>query len=220
MGVAVLDVGLDPGHEDLNANVVSYNGPDVDHSHGTHVAGIACAQGNNGIGIAGVSWSCSLRLYEVTARLDAGVDAVTAASRMAQAVEDGAQVANMSLQWIDNLAGWGPDKDCSTPFDEASLLQKVSETNSIFSGAILMAILQGQDMLWVFAAGNECRDARFASPASLANSYPENAIAVGSFNRQRKRLGVLELRRRRQHRGPRRGGGKHRAQDVRRQRKL
>lgn len=36
------------------------NDPSDESGHGTHVAGIACAKTNNGIGIAGISWNCRL----------------------------------------------------------------------------------------------------------------------------------------------------------------
>lgn len=63
--VAVVDAGVDLNHEDLKFNLapVHYNaitlseGADVidADSHGTHVAGIVAATGNNGLGVVGVA---------------------------------------------------------------------------------------------------------------------------------------------------------------------
>jgi subtilisin family serine protease len=74
--VAVLDTGIDYNHVDLNANMaidsfgnygrrfynqgtVSSNAMDID-GHGTHVAGIIGAVGNNYIGVVGVNWSVNI----------------------------------------------------------------------------------------------------------------------------------------------------------------
>ena len=40
------------------------NAPLDDNMHGTHVAGIAGAVGNNGIGIAGAAWNVKLMHYK------------------------------------------------------------------------------------------------------------------------------------------------------------
>jgi hypothetical protein len=62
--VGVIDGALDSGHTDLSGNVVSTFGPfsAIANGHGTHVSGIICAEGNNGRGISGVAWNCSLRI--------------------------------------------------------------------------------------------------------------------------------------------------------------
>lgn len=41
------------------------NDPTDDHGHGTNVAGIATATGNNSIGYAGVDWSCKVMILKV-----------------------------------------------------------------------------------------------------------------------------------------------------------
>lgn len=72
--VAVIDTGVDYNHPDLSDNCKKADGVDYynmdydpmdDGDHGTHVAGIIGAKGNNGIGVAGVAWNC--RIYALKA---------------------------------------------------------------------------------------------------------------------------------------------------------
>ena len=78
--VGVVDTGIDYWTQDLNPNIWNNPGdiggcaagthgydainndcdPRDDHDHGTHVAGIIGATGNNGVGITGVNWTTSL----------------------------------------------------------------------------------------------------------------------------------------------------------------
>ena len=77
--VGVLDSGIDPNHEDLKANLNTSLGQNYTDDglaawtdpvgHGTDVAGIIGAVGNNGKGIAGVCWNVklvSLRVFKRT----------------------------------------------------------------------------------------------------------------------------------------------------------
>ncbi len=74
--IAVLDTGVDLAHEDLvNKLVQGYNAYDDNddprpgahwaNGHGTACAGLAAAETDNGIGIAGVSWDCRLMPIKV-----------------------------------------------------------------------------------------------------------------------------------------------------------
>jgi len=104
--VAILDSGVDLTHEDLVGNLdpngINITNPgqpaqddDVSQSHGTHIAGLIGAVGDNGIGIAGVSWQVDLLPVKVLSNGSGGVADV--AEGIMAAVDGGAQVINASF---------------------------------------------------------------------------------------------------------------------------
>lgn len=139
--------------------IIEDNNPRDAHGHGTHCAGIACAVGNNGKGIAGVCWNCSIMpvragfefiffgqavgVYET----DDLVEAIN------YAADNGADIISMS---------WGSD----------------SYSNAI-SDAINYAYSKG--CVLVAAAGNE-NSAGQHYPASY-----ENVISVTATNKRDER---------------------------------
>jgi subtilisin family serine protease len=125
MTIAILDTGLDLNHPDLagrlwvnpgevpgdgvdndgNGYVDDVNGwnfvednntPQDDSGHGTHVAGIAAANGNNGIGVAGVDWNARIMPLRILNAGGAGTHA-DAAAALVYAADKGARVINMSF---------------------------------------------------------------------------------------------------------------------------
>ncbi|MGD2062652.1 MAG: S8 family serine peptidase [Nitrospirota bacterium] len=110
--VAVLDSGVDLDHPDLADNVASdglnikdcssgdlrcapAQDDDLVQSHGTHVAGIIGAVGDNQLGIAGVTWQVSLLPVKV---LSGGSGTVAdVAEGIEAAVDAGADVVNASF---------------------------------------------------------------------------------------------------------------------------
>jgi len=102
--IAVVDGGVDPHPEFAARMLPGWNVPastadtgDQCGSHGTHVAGIAAAGGNDGIGIAGMDWNA--RILPVTVL--SGCTGYTSwlADGLVWAADHGATVVNVSLQY-------------------------------------------------------------------------------------------------------------------------
>lgn len=180
--VAVVDSGLRVTHQDLAANLwtnpaeIPGNGRDDDrngivddvhginaindsgdvtddHGHGTHVAGIIGAVGDNGLGVVGVAWRVQLMACKF---MDAtGNGAVSDAIQCIDyARQKGAKVIN---------ASWGgPD------------------SSSFLRSAIDRARQAG--IIFVAAAGNESKD-NDASPTYPASYPLDNIVAVAATTR-------------------------------------
>ncbi|MGH9152190.1 MAG: S8 family serine peptidase [Acidimicrobiales bacterium] len=108
--IGIVDTGVDLTHEDLagkvvaSTNCIGSNGDPGrcsgsardDHGHGTHVAGIAAAAKDNGVGIAGVAPGAELVVAKALAADGSGTtEDINAAIRWV--VDNGAQIVNLSL---------------------------------------------------------------------------------------------------------------------------
>ncbi|MFN3374638.1 MAG: S8 family serine peptidase, partial [Chloroflexus sp.] len=101
--VAVIDTGVDASHPDLSGRVLSglntitgSTNTSDDNGHGTAVAGLIAAAGDNGIGIAGICWGC--QILPVKACFNNGRcrdSSVISAIRWA--TDNGARIINLSL---------------------------------------------------------------------------------------------------------------------------
>src|SRR6202011_6272499 len=102
--VAVLDTGVDLTHPDLRANLLLDQGydflddtpsPQDDESHGTAVAGIIGAIGNNREGVAGIAWRVKLLPIKALNAQGRGPDSAMVKAIL-YAADQGARVINIS----------------------------------------------------------------------------------------------------------------------------
>ncbi|MBH9965276.1 S8 family peptidase [Rossellomorea oryzaecorticis] len=151
--IAVLDTGVDYNHPDLDGKTIrGYDFVDNDYypmdlnGHGTHVAGTAAAETNNGTGVAGMSPNTKILAVRV---LDANGSGSLAdiADGIRYAADQGAEVINMSLGC-----------DCSTPTLESAVNYAWNK------GSVIVA-----------AAGNDGVSTTF-EPASYANVIAVGAV--------------------------------------------
>ena len=100
--VAVLDSGIDASHPDLAGRILpgydfldNTNNTSDDFGHGTAVSGTIVAEGNNGLGVAGVAYST--RLLPVKVMDSSGFAYSCIAEGIRSAVDQGARVINISI---------------------------------------------------------------------------------------------------------------------------
>ncbi|MBK9116192.1 MAG: S8 family serine peptidase [Betaproteobacteria bacterium] len=181
--IAFVDSGIDVGHPDLVPNFRQHfsqafysppcSGPlwDVDEGgessgstcrnqyrgHGTHIAGLAAAQSNNAIGIAGVCWYCSLivakTLQESTKNLTSNV-----VNGIYHSIRRGAQAINRSGGELDYI---------SATYPGANTCADLAPGTDGFCEVLKFAALR--DVFVVAASGNQSLRSKVEFPASEPN---------------------------------------------------
>ena len=180
--ISIVDDGVESAHPDLTdrivpqagydyrdqdsqpepegANGVDAEGKPAADSHGTAVAGVAAASGNNGIGVAGAAYAARL----VPIRLIGG--------NAGDDQEAKAMAHRLDLVHISNNS-WGADDDGKT----------ISALGPLMKAALDTALSQGRGGLgtiFVWSAGNGGNEQDNANNDGYAN-YP-GTIAVGALN--------------------------------------
>lgn len=168
--IAVLDDGVELDHPDLAANIASAGrdfglGPPgadasprtVDDRHGTAVAGIVAARGDNGIGVTGICPLCRILPIRVEGASNAGL-----AAAFRYAVEQGADVITNS---------WG--------YDARRRLAADTELRAAIDYAALSG-RGGRGTLVVFGVTNDAVDNCVGEHADVS-SLP-SVLAVGVSN--------------------------------------
>lgn len=178
--IGVIDGGFDLRHEDLKAEVVKTYGFEQrtqdDLWHGNFVSGVACATGNNSVGLVGVNWRCGLGMYAVDSFGSRSFRQNTAniVAAMQQAAKDDMRVVNLSL-------GYAPSGCRKTP-QPPECQRRLREASDEFKKGIELAKQSNKDILWVFSAGNDNQDAKNESPALLGETLKDNTLTVAAIN--------------------------------------
>ena len=107
--IAVVDTDVDSTHPEFSGKILTGTnctmppepvGTPVRVMHGTHVAGIAAAIGNNGVGIAGISWAAGILPIKVCFASSGLCDN----SAIACGVVFGANFATSTMPVVENLS--------------------------------------------------------------------------------------------------------------------
>jgi subtilisin family serine protease len=163
VAVVTIDTGVDYTHPDLMANVSSTglnvltntSDPMDDNGHGTHVAGIIGAVGNNGVGVSGVSWS--VQIYSCKFLDQYGNGTVAGA---VSCLEYAQQLRNSGVNVVATSNSWG-GTDMSQALADA--IQAQMQANILF----------------IAAAGNDFSD-NDVIPVYPANIGLPNMIVVAA----------------------------------------
>jgi serine protease len=143
--VAVLDTGVDASHPELAGKILSAESidgsdPRVDRNgHGTHVAGLACASTDDGVGVAGAGWGCRLHIVKLGVDVTGSVPDEDIVRGLELAMAHSPHAISMSF-------GGGPD-------------------SAALGAAIQAAYDRG--IVLVAAASNENEVGRQGAPASM-----------------------------------------------------
>ena len=132
--VAVIDTGVDLTHPDLAANLIpgwdfvnNDSDPSDDFGHGTHVAGIIGAVGDNGVGTTGINWHVSLmplKICDANGQCDLSAEV----SALQYAVAHGAKIANASFGGFYGVDQ--PEEDAIAAAGQAGLLYVAAAGNA------------------------------------------------------------------------------------------
>ena len=124
--VAVIDTGVDGGHpefqgkiaEAIDNDAINGHGPATsdENGHGTHVASLACAAGDNGFGSVGSGLNCKLLIFKT----DLGDGSI--ARSIVQAADRGADAINMSFGSEDPAAPQPVRDAVDYAYDKGSVL--------------------------------------------------------------------------------------------------
>ena len=149
--IAVIDDGFDLNHDELNDNIVApynvlYQNDKVyannDLNHGTHVAGLAIAEKNNGKGVCGIAPDCSFMPIQISFTSSSIIDGIL------HAINNGADVINLSIQSM-----YPEEAKQVTDEQLNEMINNVSRDDELFWKEIY-EMADKENITIVFAAGN------------------------------------------------------------------
>lgn len=182
--VAVIDTGIDPTHPELTGQIAA-GGADYFNDgyflqdglgHGTHVAGIIAARGNNS-GVIGIAPKSKLYVAKVFSLTGVGPSAATIVSAVQDAVTHGARIINMSIgtktfnSSYEDVAAWARTQGAliiaASGNDTSNQLRYLAACPS----AIAIGATDRNDALWPLS--NYSAELAYSAPGDqILSTYP------------------------------------------------
>jgi thermitase len=209
--VAVLDTGVYFGHPDLQGRfapgydfINNDTDPSDDNGHGTQATGIIGATSNNGTGIAGMCWSCTLMPVKVLDSTGSGSWSAIA-SGITWATDHGAKVISMSLGGTSSSSTLQSAVNYALNHDVVVLAAAGNNGSSApfypaaYAGVVSVAATQSDDTLyswsdygsWVSVAAPGCDYATLRSggyAASFCGTSAATPVVAGIVGLERSML--------------------------------
>ncbi len=164
--LAIIDTGIDGTHPEFADRLVTGHNFSTDedvppgvhfdsYGHGTHVAGIAAATGDNGIGVAGVDWKSRIMALKVNDEGDEVAEYVV--ESIPWAVDHGARVLNLSLgspgysQALQDAVTYACQQGASVVVSMGNNYTAIVQFPAASQGTIAIGSTNGRDEVSVFS---------------------------------------------------------------------
>ncbi len=200
--IAIIDTGIDSNHPDLTNKMRRHAGGAVygyntlnnstnaldDNGHGTHCAGIAAAEINNGVGIAGVAaWNPAVsnansyvQLMPVKVLNSSGSGSLDAVARgITWAADNGAHILSLSLgagagsQQLQDAVNYAWNRGCLVVVAAGNGGSSSPQYPAYYTNSIAVAATDSTDTLASFSQYGSWVD--IAAPGvNILSTYPSN----------------------------------------------
>ncbi|GIV10881.1 MAG: hypothetical protein KatS3mg020_0372 [Fimbriimonadales bacterium] len=200
--IAIIDTGIDSNHPDLTNKMRRHSGGAVygyntlnnttnaldDNGHGTHCAGIAAAEINNGVGVAGVAaWNPSVanarayvQLMPVKVLSSSGSGSLDSVARgITWAADNGAHILSLSLgagtgaQQLQDAVNYAWNRGCLVVVAAGNGGSSSPQYPAYYTNSIAVAATDSSDTLTSFSQYGSWVD--IAAPgANILSTYPNN----------------------------------------------
>lgn len=162
--VAVVDSGVQANHPDLVGRVLpgydfvnNDSDPSDDNGHGTAVAGVAAAKGNDGIGVAGAAWNVAILPVKVMAANGSGSHSAIA-NGINYSADRGARIINLSIggtsssRTLQSSVNYANNKGCILVAAAGNNASSTTVYPAAYSGVTAVSALTQADTLASFSS--------------------------------------------------------------------